>query len=63
MGYIRSDEDYYVDQGMDPCSAAKQVRRDKLSSGVDHGFCNPQKSKIADEEEIEVEKQLKKEGY
>jgi hypothetical protein len=63
MGYIRDNEDYYRSQGMDSRSARRQVRRDELSSGVDHGVCNPIKSKIADEEERAIEKQLDDEGF
>lgn len=60
MGYIRSNEDYYINQGMCPNNARRQVKRDKVSRGIDHGICNPYKSKIAAEEERKVDKDIEK---
>jgi hypothetical protein len=57
MGYIRSDEDYYISLGMSPKKAAVQAELDRR--GVDYGYCNPIKAKLAAEVEAEVEAQLK----
>jgi len=56
MGYIRDNEDYYVSTGMSPESAREQVAIDE--AGIDYGYCNPIKAKLAAEEEEEL---LKKE--
>ena len=56
MGYIRSNEDYYESLGYSPEEAEVQAEMDRR--GVDHGFCNPIKSKLADEEEEDVRQEL-----
>lgn len=56
MGYIRSDEDYYVSTGMSPERASQQVELDKHN--IDYGYCNPQKAKSAAEQEREILKKL-----
>jgi hypothetical protein len=63
MGYIRSDEDWYIANGMSQSEAAKQVRRDELSRDIDYGVCNPRKAKQAAEDEAKIERQLDEEGY
>ena len=50
MGYIRSDEDYYISTGMSPEQAQEQVRKDEQGE-CDRGFCNPLKNQICNEEE------------
>jgi transcriptional regulator of nitric oxide reductase len=56
MGYIRSNEDYYQSLGYSNQEIKRRIAYDE--AGIDHGVCNPIKSKIADEEEREIDKQL-----
>jgi hypothetical protein len=59
MGYIRDDFDYYIASGMSYDSAKRQVARDNRGyNKIDYGYCNPIKSKIADEEEKEINHQI-----
>ena len=52
MGYIRSNEDYYISEGMSPDNAKLQVEMDRLgANSIDYGYCNPRKAKIAQEDE------------
>lgn len=52
MGYIRSNEDYYIAQGMTPRQAEIQCEMDRLGADrIDHGYCNPIKAKLAADEE------------
>lgn len=63
MGYIRSNQDWYENQGISPAAAARQVRKDQLMGSVDHGYCNPHKAREADDHERRVEAQLDREGF
>lgn len=56
MGYIRSNEDYYVSTGMTPRQAKIQVELDKR--GIDSGFCNPRKIKEEAEAIADIEAEL-----
>lgn len=58
MSYIRSDEDYYINCGMCPANAKRQVLKDKLMGNIDPGFCNPRKAKKYAEKEDEVDELL-----
>jgi len=53
MGYIRSNEDYYVNQGVDPNTARAWDQAEK-ELGHDGGFCNPRKAKEFDERVDEI---------
>jgi hypothetical protein len=57
MGYIRSNSDYYISCGRSSKEASIQDAIDKR--GLDHGFCNPIKAKIADEEEKEIREEFR----
>lgn len=59
MGYIRSNEDYYVSTGYSPEQAKVEAEMDRRS--CDLGFCNPIKAKMYEEERKDVEKQIKEE--
>lgn len=56
MGYIRSNEDYYVSTGMSQRGAKIQVELDKRA--IDSGLCNPRKIKEEAEAVAEIEEQL-----
>ena len=58
MGYIRSNPDWYENQGMSPSEAERQVKKDKMTESIDYGFCNPIKAKFASEEEDEIERSI-----
>jgi hypothetical protein len=45
MSYIRSDEEWYMNQGMSPEQAKKRCRIDQMMEGKDPGVCNPIKAK------------------
>lgn len=45
MGYIRSNIDYYMNQGMSEKQARIKCRVDKLMHGKDPGVCNPMKAR------------------
>jgi hypothetical protein len=57
MGYIRTNEEYYIDVGHSPQRAAEKVEIDKAK--IDYGWCNPIKAKIAHEEEQAIRKKIK----
>jgi len=60
MSYIRDNVDYYVNCGMSPSDAKRQVLKDKLMGDTDYGFCNPMKAKDYSDKEDEVDKFLKR---
>jgi hypothetical protein len=61
MGYIRSNEEWYLSQGMSYKEALIQCEMDRLGrNNIDYGFCNPRKIKLADEQEEEIRKQAER---
>jgi hypothetical protein len=57
MGYIRTNEDYYISCGYSPREAEIKSKMDE--QGVDYGYCNPMKAKIADEQEKKIRQELR----
>ena len=49
MGYIRSNEDWYISQGMSPKEAHIQEAIDEAH--LDYGYCDPRKAKDSAEDE------------
>lgn len=55
MGYIRTNEDYYISEGMSLDNARLHVELDRLGADtIDYGVCNPIKSKLAAEAEEDL---------
>ncbi|MDP1695285.1 MAG: hypothetical protein Q8L29_00025 [archaeon] len=58
MGYIRSNEDFYMAQGCSSREAEVRVEADKKN--VDSGFCNPRKIRDEYEARKEAEEAVKR---
>jgi hypothetical protein len=59
MGYIRNNEDAFIDEGYSPEEAEIQARI--YEANIDYGYCNPIKAKLAHEQEEEIREQVRRE--